>query len=81
MILRNCVPSLMRCWVFIHEMIVLLLPIFSFLFVCVLTPQLSMCAAPTDLEIEWIAHRCSLVQRTVEPAEAILGLVSVQPTI
>ena len=28
----------------------------------------------TDLKIEWIEHRCSLIRRTVKPAEATLGL-------
>ena len=33
----------------------------------------------TDLKYKWIAHRCSLIRRTVKPAEATLGLVSAQP--
>ena len=45
------------------------------------SPQGFPLVQTTDLKIEWIAHRCRLIRCTVEPAEAILGFVSVQPTI
>ena len=35
----------------------------------------------TDFKIEWTAHHCLLIRRTVKPAEAMLRLVSVQLTI